>query len=264
VQRFNSRFARPAGSSNPMGSGPAFGENAYPRLLYVGRVSPEKGVHVLIEAFERVLAEHPLATLTIAGPHIAAAREFIDPAGAEPKLDPLETFFRHRHSYFPYLQRILSPAAKARVHFVGNVPHEQLVQYYCQADLCIAPSIVHEAFGLPLAESMAAGTPVVATRSGGFGEIVEEGKTGLLVERADAPGMAAAILKLVNDPPLLRAMADASRQRIVERFAWNRVLPQLLREYEVLVPGENGDDDPTVSIKLPSTTQTSTAVQVSA
>jgi glycosyltransferase involved in cell wall biosynthesis len=264
VQRFNSRFARPPGSSNPMSGGASLGENAYPRLLYVGRVSPEKGVHVLIEAFERVLARYPLATLTIAGPQIAAAREFIDPAGAEPKLDQLDSFFRHRHSYVPHLRQMLSPAAAARVAFVGNVPHEHLVQYYCQADLCVAPSIVHEAFGLPVAESMAAGTPVVATRSGGFGEIVIEGKTGLLVERGDVLEMTAAILKLADDPQLRKSMADAARQSIVDRFAWTRILPQLLHEYDQLIPGGDGDDRSAVRLNLSSVTEQNSEFQIPA
>lgn len=251
VQRFNSRFARPPGiPGSPPGSGDQDAD-AFPRLLYVGRVSPEKGVHVLLEAFERVLARHPRATLTVAGPQIAALREFIDPAGAEPKLDPLNEFFRHRHRYFPYLRQMLSPAASARVRFVGNIPHEQLVQYYCQADICVAPSIVHEAFGLPVAESMAAGTPVVATRSGGFGEIVIEGKNGLLVERADVAQLADAILKLADDPALRRAMADASRASIVDRFAWPRIVSQLLSQYDQLL-GQAGDDASAVRLDLTS------------
>ncbi|HEX4123098.1 MAG TPA: glycosyltransferase family 4 protein [Tepidisphaeraceae bacterium] len=267
VQRFNNRFARPPGNNgNPLGPGPVQNDGAgpaYPRLLYVGRVSPEKGVHVLIEAFERVLDRYPHATLTIAGPQIAAQREFIDPTGAEPKLDALDGFFRHRHTYCPHLREMLSPAASARVRFVGNIPHEQLVEYYCQADLCVAPSIVHEAFGLPLAESMAAGTPVVATRSGGFGEIVIEGKTGLLVERGDSADLASAILKLAGDPALRRAMADASRQSIVDRFAWTRILPQLLRQYDQLLGGD-GDDTPPVRLNLPPVSQQNPQVQISA
>jgi glycosyltransferase involved in cell wall biosynthesis len=85
---------------------------------------------------------------------------------------------------------------------------------------------------MPIIEAMACEVPVVATRSGGIPEIVAAGRTGLLVERGDAAALAEAILFLFANEDLRQTMGKAARQRVLERFSWERVAEDLLCMYE--------------------------------
>jgi glycosyltransferase involved in cell wall biosynthesis len=79
---------------------------------------------------------------------------------------------------------------------------------------------------------MASATPVVATRGGAFPEIVEHGRTGLLVERSDAPALAEAILQLLSNPDRRDAMAQAAVKRASIMFSWDRIAEDLVEKYE--------------------------------
>ncbi|MGQ0571214.1 MAG: glycosyltransferase family 4 protein [Armatimonadota bacterium] len=181
-------------------------------LVYVGRISPEKGVHVLLEAFEYVLARRPDATLQIVGPEYRRAG---------------------RQGYLAGLKRGLSPRVAARVRFAGFVEHEDLPQVYENAAVFVSPSL-QEAFGMTLVEAMAMGLPVVSTRTGGIPEVIDDGRTGLLVEPGDARGLAEAILKLLNDPSLRAAMGASGRRRVEERFSWDQSTASLERSYQAI------------------------------
>ena len=178
-----------------------------------------------------MLTRFPKATLDIVGPATRACRQFLDPGHDEPLLEPLERFFRDRESYQPELQRRLSPAAAAAVRFIGCVPHSQLRSYFQNADVFVIPSIINEPFGIPLAEAMSSGLPTIATRGGGFPEIVDDERTGLLVPRGDAPALDEAMTRLLADRPLRLAMGAAVRERVVERFSWDVIMPQLETAY---------------------------------
>ena len=89
-----------------------------------------------------------------------------------------------------------------------------------------------EPFGIVLVEAMAAGKPVVATRTGGPLDIVEEGVTGLLVEAGDDKQLADAILELLGDPERAAAMGQAGRKRAEEHFDISRVVRQLYEVYD--------------------------------
>jgi glycosyltransferase involved in cell wall biosynthesis len=204
------------------------------KVICVGRVSPEKGIHTLIDAFEKVLQKFPSATLDIIGPGRTGSREFLDPCREERLLDEMDRFFRDRESYVPFLQSKLSPIAKKAVRFVGCVPHEKLLSYYQAADVFVIPSVIHEPFGIPLAEAMACGLPVVATRGGGFPEILDNHATGEMVARGDAAEMAGAIDRLLANPQLRRTQGQAGRQRFLEHFSWDVVMPKLEELYEQL------------------------------
>jgi glycosyltransferase involved in cell wall biosynthesis len=110
-----------------------------------------------------------------------------------------------------------------KVSFVGSIPYFELLDRYRAADVFVFPSVWNEPFGLPVAEAMACGVPVVATRSGGIVEIVEDGETGLLVERGNAAELAGAIGSLLADDARRVAMGRAAAQRANEVFAWERV-----------------------------------------
>jgi glycosyltransferase involved in cell wall biosynthesis len=113
-----------------------------------------------------------------------------------------------------------------------GVRFSELAPHYHAATIFAFPSVCEESFGMPLVEAMASATPVVATRGGAFPEIVEHGRTGLLVERSDAPALAEAILQLLSNPDRRDAMAQAAVKRASTMFSWDRIAEDLVEKYE--------------------------------
>ncbi len=214
------RFGRPsaADAAQPPEAG---------RVLFVGRVSPEKGVHVLLDAFAALASRLPQARLDLVGPRSVAPKQFVDPLDEDPHFTSLRGFYRDPASYFAYLERKLDGDLARRVRFLGEVPHSELPELYRRAELFVFPSLWHEPFGIPVVEAMAAGRPVVATRGGAFTELVDDGRTGLLVERGDAEGLAEAIAGLLSDADLRVAMGEAGRKRAGERYGWDAMVDRL-------------------------------------
>ena len=195
-------------------------------LLFVGRVSPEKGLHVLLGALKTVVQRNPNTVLEIVGGHAECPREYIVDLAEEEKVAALARFYNGK-SYFSQLQdQLVSAGLKDKVRFSGFLPHSEAAERYLSADVLINPSL-SEAFGMSLAEGMASGLPVVATRVGGMPEIVDEGRTGLLVASDDAPALAEAILDMLDDRNRARAMGEAGRERAAELFSWDRIAAQL-------------------------------------
>ena len=93
---------------------------------------------------------------------------------------------------------------------------------------------MQEAFGIPLVEAMACQVPVIASRSGGMPEVIDDGNTGLIVEREDAAGLAEALARLLADDTLRAEMAVAAHIRAVQRFSWDSAAHQLQAYYEDL------------------------------
>lgn len=233
------------------------------RLLFVGRISPEKGVHLLIEAFDRLVRAGLEAELALIGkpgmmPFDLLSRLLADDAAA---LDALRAFYGrsvgewltreilgHRRSYPRALHRRLSAAACTRVRFLGSMPQSELVRRYHEADLLVLPSIWQESYGLPVAEAMACGVPVLASASGGVPELVEDGVTGRLVPRLDVAALAHALQELAADRTRLEEMGHAARARAERHLGWRmsaarleRLYRETLAPHPVSVPGELAD-----------------------
>ncbi|MEB3337941.1 MAG: glycosyltransferase family 4 protein [Leptolyngbyaceae bacterium] len=224
------RFIAASTPQNPEQQSP---DRQIQKLLFVGRVSPEKGVHTLLEAFQIVAASNPKVYLKVVGYIGALPYNFGIALSNDPKVLDLGVFYPDRwNAYLAHWQQVSRFAD--RVEFTGNIRHSELPDHYREADLLVFPSIWPEPFGMPLVEAMAAGLPVIATRGGAFPEIVEEGKTGLLVERGDAKALATAILNLLADTDLRRSMGAAGRQRAIARFSWQPIVETLLSHYKQL------------------------------
>jgi glycosyltransferase involved in cell wall biosynthesis len=120
------------------------------------------------------------------------------------------------------------------VDFTGKVSLEELVRYYATAEVAVVPSL-YEGFGLPAAEAMACGLPVVATTAGALPEVVEDGRSGILVPPRDHYALAGAIKCLLKDEPLRRAMGEEGRRRVERNFTWEEAARKTLAVYrEVL------------------------------
>lgn len=215
------------------------GENEE-RLLFVGRVSPEKGIHVLLDAFAKVAAKSPTVQLDIVGPAGSAPYEYTILVSDDAMTSDLASFYssslRTRHGkYFAYLKSKIPTELRERVSFHGVIPQTDIVDYYRAADLFIFPSVWHEPFGMPLIEAMACELPVIATRSGGMPEIVQDGVTGTLIERGDSTGLAEAIADLLDDDEKRRSMGKRGRERVQEVFSWGHVAADLEKCYRELL-----------------------------
>ena len=173
-----------------------------PYVLFVGRITDQKGIFHLLEA----------ATRLPPGVQVVLCASAPDTPEIEARL-----------------RRAVSAHPNA-VWINEMVPHDVVTQLYSHAAVFACPS-VYEPFGLINLEAMACETPVVASAVGGILEVVVDGETGLLVPPARPDALAAALTRVLEDPPLGRAMGRAGRQRVEERFSWARVAERTEQVY---------------------------------
>lgn len=174
-----------------------------PNLLFIGRLVPEKGVHLLIEAFGAVVSRFPKASLTIVG-----GVWFGKTSGSE---------------YVTRLHRIAEPYGDA-IHFAGPVSHDAVVAYLARSSAFICPSIWNDPFPLVNLEAMGAGVPVVAFARGGIPEAV--GDAGVLVNELTSVALGQAICNLLSDSGELTRLRDAGIERVKRKFSWDVIADQ--------------------------------------
>jgi glycosyltransferase involved in cell wall biosynthesis len=167
-------------------------------LLFVGRLVEKKGVRDLINAYA-LLEETALEKTEL----------WIVGDGVE--REALELLVNQLN-------------LRGKILFHGRLPNDQLPNYYAAADIFIAPSITDssgdsEGQGVILLEALASGTAIISTRTGGIGEVLEHGKTGLLVEPNDPAELKEAIEILLNDHELRDSLA-AEGKRIISAYDW--------------------------------------------
>jgi glycosyltransferase involved in cell wall biosynthesis len=188
------------------------------QVLFVGRLVPQKGVAVLLQAFRAVLARCPDAKLVIAGD------------------GEMELFLKRVASYL---------GIRHRVSFVSWQTGTSLVELYRKATCVVIPSF-YEPFGIVALEAMACGCPVVASSTGGLREIVNDGVNGYLVPIGEYLPLAQRIASLLLDRDRRAAMAVAARARAAE-YSWRRSAEQTLDLYERVISGENGSILPEIN-----------------
>jgi glycosyltransferase involved in cell wall biosynthesis len=169
-----------------------------PVVGFVGRIEPRKGPLDLVRAAPLIRAREPAARVVIVGD---------DPYGADPV----------------YTQSVLASDAVERLPWSSEAPG--LMRHL---DVLVLPSY-QEPFGTVLAEAMAVGTPVVATRVDGLPEVVDDGVTGRLVAPGDPAGIAAAVLEVLSRRSEMGAAAAASAARFGVDAYVDRVEELLLR-----------------------------------
>jgi glycosyltransferase involved in cell wall biosynthesis len=186
-------------------------------VLFVGRLTPHKGIDLLIRA---VPAGTPLVIVGTGG--------------------------HDRHLPERDYPRLLRRLAEGRnVHFAGGVSDQELAGLFRQAAVVALPSVevtcygrripVSELLGLSLLEAMASGTPVVASRIGGIPEIVHDSWNGYLVNPGDTSGLHDRLSALLSNPSLARRLGDNARDLVLERFTWDAVAQRCLDCYNELV-----------------------------
>jgi len=170
----------------------------------VARLSKEKGLHYLLEAFAVVAGRHPQARLVLAG------------QGPE----------RQR------LERLTARLGLGeRVRFLGEVPHERVPEVLQQLDIFAMPS-TYEGFGVAALEAEAMELPVVASRVHGIPDVVVDGETGLLVPPRDRQALAAALDRLASDGDLRRRLGQAGPAFVAEHYSWEDNTAQMEALYQ--------------------------------
>ena len=188
------------------GAKPLPGDRPGPTVAFLGRIDePRKGLAVLLEALPELVELVPDVRLLVAGPgDVEDVRESI-PASLR----------RHVE-----LLGLVSEADKPRVYASGDV--------YC------APNTHGESFGIVLIESMATGTPVVASDLEAFRRVLEDGRAGVLVPVGDAAALAVGLAGLLNDPER-RSALTAVGYATVAQYDWSHVTARIVEVYETVL-----------------------------
>jgi D-inositol-3-phosphate glycosyltransferase len=126
----------------------------------------------------------------------------------------------------PVMERFINQEGLRNVRLVGGIPAEVLPDFYRAADAFVLPTRTGEGFGLVLLEAFASGLPAIATRGGAQEEVVEDGRTGLMVTPERANELAEAALLLSKQPDLVQKMGALARTR-AEDMNWDRSLDRL-------------------------------------
>ncbi len=174
-------------------------------LCTVGRLSPEKGYHFLLDAFRQVVAAVPEARLIMVG----------------------DGLMRHHLEAQTVMYGLGS-------HVVFTGYRSDVEAVIAASDILVMPSL-REGFGDPAIEAMALCVPVIGSSVGGIVEIVRHGETGLLVPPANPDALAEAIIGLLQDSTLRRRMGLQGRQVALQEYSVERLADALAELYEELV-----------------------------
>jgi glycosyltransferase involved in cell wall biosynthesis len=178
-------------------------------VLYLGRLAEEKGVRLLMAAWESIAAGGSLGVPLVL-------------AGAGPLQDEVTRWAQGRED----------------VRYLGLRGPAECRDLVARAAAVVAPSTWLEAFGLVVVEAMAAGVPAVAAAHGAFGELVEDGVTGLLHRPGDPESLASCLRRVVAAPARNRELGEAARRRYERDFTPSVGLDRLLAGYRAAIAGE--------------------------
>jgi starch synthase len=129
-------------------------------------------------------------------------------------------------------------ATRTGVHWIPEMlPRGSVIQLLTHAAVFVCPS-VYEPLGIVNLEAMACETAVVASAVGGIPEVVDDGRTGLLVPPSQPAALAAAVNRLLDDPGLAADMGRAGRQRVAAEFSWRAIAEQTVALYEAVITGK--------------------------
>ena len=175
------------------------GDGGY--AVFVGRLSPEKGLETLLAAWSLLAADSAGLPLKIVGDG-------------------------------PFAPAVAAAAARnPRVQWLGARPLGETMKIIGAATMLIMPSVWYETFGRTIIEAFAAGVPVIASNLGAMAELVADGRTGLHFEPANAADLAAKVRMLLGDPQRLAAMRQAARREFEAHYTAEANYQQLLRIY---------------------------------
>ncbi len=175
------------------------------RLIYVGRLDSDKGVHIAIEALSN-LSDYPWnITLDIIGDGEQAYMEQLQ--------DQIQAF-----------------GLEKRVNFLGRQPREKVLAGYTRYDVALLPSIWIEPLGNVVLEAMSNGVPMIATAQGGPAEMIIHGENGLLIPPNDARALADTIQLMVNEPELVAKIRQQGLKSVRQKYN-SRIILDIMENY---------------------------------
>lgn len=187
---------------------PQFANHPGPKILFMGRFEPRKGLPYLLRALPHIKRELPEVLLIIVGS------------------GPFEA---------PYRRMVVKELAQ-NVLFVGACQGKVRASFYASCDLFCSPSIGNESFGITILEAMASGRPVVASDIPAFHSVLEDGKEGLFFRPRDPKDLAQKCLRILKDPGLKVWMGQLGRRKALE-YSWPKVASQVEALYLELLSG---------------------------
>jgi glycogen synthase len=177
-----------------------------PRVLFVGRLAPQKGVHTLVAAAG--LLEDPSVRVLLVG-------DGPERKALERKAERID--------------------AGDRLRFVGFSAHDRLPAAMAHADVLVLPS-VYEELGTVLLEAMWAGLPIVASRTGGIPDVIEDGVNGLLVPPGEPEALASVIDRVLADRALAYRLSEGAQERAKD-YDWEVLAGRVLQVYRGVTVG---------------------------
>jgi glycosyltransferase involved in cell wall biosynthesis len=177
--------------------------------LFVGRLSPVKGLHVLLAAMPKVLAQFPKIKLKVISGYL------------------------HGNALNEYREHVAKLNIAGNIEFLGWQSKQDTEKAFREANFSIVPSLV-EAFGFVVIESFSVGTPVVGSNTTGIAEIIRDGQDGFLFEPGNADDLAEKILWLLGDNALRMSCSANCSERFAGEFEMEIVTDRLRDEIRKL------------------------------
>lgn len=165
------------------------------KLLYVGRINEEKGIHIALESLNYLINSMGIKNLCL---DIAGSRD---------------------NDYINKLKKMcIDSGIEKHVNFMGKVPYEKIHTVYREHHIAVVPSIWKEPSGSVVLEAMAQGLPVVASNTGGIPEFIEHGKTGMLIPPGDSKKLAETIRELMNNHFLYKKISTQGIEKVKSTY----------------------------------------------
>ena len=180
-------------------------DDGRPRILFVGRFEPRKGLKHLLSAMPEIVKHVPNVELVVVGTGLLG------------------------YSYKSYLP----PEVQQHVRWAGLVKNEERPKYYASCDVYCSPATGQESFGIVLLEAMATGKPVVASDIDGYRSVMTDGREGLMVPPCDPPALARAIVSILLDREAARRFAANGLER-AQQYSWPALAERVEAYYEEL------------------------------
>jgi len=193
---------------------PCFEKQSSMDILYVGRLEAGKGIGVWAQAMPEIVRQFPNARFVFAG----RDTKIVNGDGT-------------------WMEHILKLVAKENVVFLGEITREELKGHYQKSGICVFPSLF-EAFGIVLIEAMASGCACVASRVGGFVEIITDRTDGLLVEKEDPQVLAQAVIGLLKNESLRKSISANAEKKVKQKFSIEKAAERMIKYYEDIVSGQ--------------------------
>ena len=182
------------------------------RILWVGRMSKEKGLDILIKAMREVVQDVPQAQLIL--------------VGDGPERGAVEQMIKDYH-------------LGEHIHLEGLQSHLEMPRYFRMSQIFVLPS-AYEGFPLVVLEALASGLPCIASNVGGIQAVIENGVNGYLVPPKDASELSFKIIELMSNPEVVKEMGKNAREKVKDHYSWDKIADRTIDFYQHAMVCRNG------------------------